>query len=73
MKKSRLVEELSGEKVSRQQAWKDKMKEEGRCTICGKAAVEDSVLCVAHLLKARNRYKRKHPDGETRRGRPRKW
>lgn len=39
--------------MTRQRAWQLKMKEQKRCTICGKPAKK--TLCDRHLKKARDR------------------
>lgn len=41
-------------KMSRQRRWQIKMQKEGRCTICGKKAV-DTTFCQYHLEINRER------------------
>jgi hypothetical protein len=54
----RIEDEFTGMQISRQRKYQLRMQRDKRCTECGEPATEGS-RCVAHLVKARERQRKK--------------
>jgi hypothetical protein len=54
-----IKDEFTDLPISRQRKYQMRMKREGRCTECGAPAAQGS-RCLEHLVKARERQRRKH-------------
>jgi len=56
--RKRIQDQFTNLPISRQRKYQLRMQQQGRCTECGEAAVLGS-RCLAHLVKARERQRKK--------------
>jgi len=57
--RKKIQDEFTRMRVSRQRKYQMRMKRDKRCTECGAPAVHGS-RCLEHLVKARERQRKKH-------------
>ena len=54
-----IQDEFTHLKVSRQRRYQLRMERDRRCTECGQPAVEEGTRCLKHLVRARERQRKK--------------
>ena len=57
--RKKIQDEFTKMPISRQRKYQLRMKRDGRCTECGAPTVKGS-RCLEHLVKARERQRKKH-------------